>query len=170
MRLLPIPVALLLAALPPAALAQSPEIEREAAAPQAVGAVHSLRTIPEACVRLQGTFTGSAGAPYEFRAVRTSAQCQPRALLVDPAKARPSTASGWVLNDVIRVPSADCPSRAAVVTVWRKPVEVSTPALDGQGRARIYLDESMRKVAAGDLPPVPLYSAAMTMKGDACAN
>jgi len=159
---------LLAAALPLAAFAQSPEIERAASAPQAIGATHALRTIPEACVRLEGTFTGQAGEPYDFRAVRTSAQCQPRALLVDPAKARPTAEAGWVLNDVIRVPRAGCPSHQAVVTVWRKPVDVATPALDGQGRARIYLDESMDKVASGQLAPVPLYAAAVSLDGAPC--
>jgi len=161
---------LLAAALPLAAAAQAPEIQRASAAPQPDGAAHSLRTIPEACVRLEGTFTGQAASPYAFRAVRTSAQCQPRALLVDPAKARPSADAGWVLNDVIRVPRSGCPSQEAVVVVWRKPVDVSTPALDGQGRARIYLDESMEQIAAGNLPPVPLYAAAMTLEGEACGH
>lgn len=161
---------LLAAALPLAAAAQTPEIAREAAAPQAVGAAHALRTIPEACVRLEGTFTGEAAAPYDFRAVRTSDRCQPRALLVDPTRARPSADTGWVLNDVIRVPQAGCPSRMAVVAVWRKPVDVATPALDGQGRARIYLDESMDAVARGDLPPVPLFSAALSLEGGACGG
>src|SRR3546814_14098461 len=54
------------------------------------GVVHTLRAIPEACARLQGEFTGDAAQPYRFAAVRTSATCQPRARLVDAAKARPS--------------------------------------------------------------------------------
>lgn len=159
---------LLGATLPLAAAEPRPEIARDPATPQAVGAAHSLRTIPEACVRLEGTFTGQADAPYDFRMARTSAACQPRAHFVDPAKAKPSAERGWKLNDVIRVPQAGCPSRVAVVHVWRKPVDVSTPGLDGQGRARIYLDESMQKVASGDFAPVPLYAAAMTLEGGRC--
>ena len=34
-----------------------PEIQRSVAKAQAIGAVHTLRTIPEACARLQGTFS-----------------------------------------------------------------------------------------------------------------
>lgn len=159
---------LLAAALPLHAAEPRPEIERPAGEPQAVGATHSLRTIPEACARLEGTFTGEADTPYDLRVVRTSARCQPRAHLVDPERAKPSAASGWVLNDVIRVPQAGCASREAVVTVWRKPADVSTPALDGQGRARIYLDESMEKVASGDLAPVTLFAAVPSLTGEAC--
>lgn len=159
---------LLPAALPLAAAEPRPEIERPAASPQAVGVAHSLRTIPEACVRLEGTFTGKADAPYDFRMARTSAACQPRAHFVDPARAKPSAATGWKLNDVIRVPQAGCPSRVAMVRVWRKPMDVSTPDLDGQGRARIYLDESMQKVASGNMAPVPLYAAAMSLEGEGC--
>lgn len=173
MRLLPLSLlsaCLLAAALPAAAANPTPEIERAPGAAQAVGAAHTLRTIPEACVRLEGTFTGDASAPYDFRAVRTSAACQQRAALVDPAKARPSAAKGWKLNDVIVVPQAGCPSRSAVVTVWRKPADVAPPGLDGQGRARIYLDESMAAIKAGTLAPVPLYAAVMTLEGEACGN
>ena len=159
---------LLSAALPLAAAEPRPEIERPAASPQAVGVAHSLRTIPEACVRLEGTFTGKADAPYDFRMARTSASCQPRAHFVDPAKAKPTAATGWKLNDVIRVPQAGCPSLVAMVRVWRRPVDVSTPDLDGQGRARIYLDDSMQKVASGNIAAVPLYAAAMTLEGNAC--
>lgn len=170
MRLMPktLLAACLLCAAFPLAAADRPEIERAAASPQAVGTAHSLRTIPEACVRLEGTFTGKAEAPYDFRMARTSAACQPRAHFVDPDKAKPSAASGWKLNDVIRVPQAGCPSRVAMVRVWRKPMDVSTPGLDRQGRARIYLDESMRQVAGGDLAAVPLYAAAMTLEGKGC--
>ena len=164
-----LPAALLMAlSLPATAAPPRPEIERAPGSPQAIGAAHSLRTIPEACVRLEGTFTGEADASYDFRATRTSANCQPRAHLVDAAKVKPSLEKGWKLNDVIRVPLAGCEARQAVVTVWRKPADVSTPGLDGQGRARIYLDESMEKIASGDLAPVPLYAAAMTLEGDRC--
>jgi len=155
----------LAALLPLAAAAQSPEIRRDPGAPQDTGVAHALRTIPEACVRLEGTFTGQPDAPYDFRAVRTSPACQPRARLVDPAKARPTVESGWVLNDVIRVPHSACASQEAVVTVWRKPADAAPPALDGQGRSRIYLDESMEKIASGDLAPVPLFAAALSLQG-----
>ncbi|WP_201510683.1 hypothetical protein, partial [Klebsiella pneumoniae] len=58
---------LMLAALAPAVpalAAKTPELQRAVGAPQAVGAVHTLRQIPEACARLEGAFTGDAAAPY----------------------------------------------------------------------------------------------------------
>jgi hypothetical protein len=146
----------------------APEIRREAASPQATGVVHTLRTIPEACARLEGRFTGNPGKPYEFAAVRTSDRCAPRAKLVDAANAKASVANGWALNDVIRVPSASCPSRQAVVRVWRKDAKVAPPKLDAQGRSRIYLKDSMDAARAGDLKPVPVYAAAMAIEGKAC--
>ncbi|TGV51924.1 hypothetical protein EN803_40315, partial [Mesorhizobium sp. M2D.F.Ca.ET.160.01.1.1] len=101
--------------------AETPELQRAVGAPQAVGAVHTLRQIAEACARLEGAFTGDAAAPYRFSAVRTSEQCQPRARFVDYIKAQPSADKGWKLNDVIRVPNAACPAQQAVVRVWRLP-------------------------------------------------
>jgi hypothetical protein len=160
----------LAAVLPLSAQAQAPEIERKPGAPQAVGAAHTLRTLPEACARLEGRFTGKAAEPYAFTATRTSATCQPRAQLVDAAKVRPSAADGWKLNDVIVVPSAECGSRKAVVTVWRKPADTRPPALDAQGRARIYMDDARAAISAGKLAPVTLYAAAMTLEGKPCGG
>ena len=102
---------LLLALAPCLALAAQdpkPEITRAASAPQANGVVHTLRTIPEACARIEGQFTGQAGQaadPYKFALARTSANCQPRARLVSAEKVKPSTQDGWVFNDKIVVPS-----------------------------------------------------------------
>ena len=73
---------LLLALLPGIALAAQdpkPEIARAASTPQANGQAHTLRTIPEACARIEGRFTGQAADPYKFTLARTSANCQPRA-------------------------------------------------------------------------------------------
>ena len=67
------------AGLPATAAEPKPEIARPAAPAQAVGHAHALRTIPEACIRLEGEFTGDAAKPYRFSAVRTSPACQPRA-------------------------------------------------------------------------------------------
>lgn len=145
-----------------------PEIARDPAPPQKVGVLHGLRTIPEACARLQGEFTGDAAAPYRFAVVRTSAACQPRARIMDAAKAKASAATGWILNDRIRVPSAACATRQAVVTVWRRPAEAQPPALDAQGRARIYLKESMRKAKAGKLAAIPAYAVSMSLEGTPC--
>ena len=145
-----------------------PEIQRPLAPPQAVGVVHTVRTIPEACTRLEGQFTGDPAKPYAFAAVPTSARCQPRARLVDAAKAKASAANGWLLNDVIRIPSAACPSRQAVVRVWRLPSDAVPPKLDAQGSARIYLKDGLEAAAAGQLKSIPAYAVSMTIEGKAC--
>ena len=145
-----------------------PEIQRAPAAPQAVGVVHTLRTIPEACARLEGQFTGDAKAPYKFAAVRTSERCGARARLVDAAGAKASIANGWILNDVIRVPDAGCPAQQAVVRIWRKEAKVAPPKLDAQGRSRIYLKDGMEAARAGELAAVPVYATAMAIEGKAC--
>lgn len=57
------------------ALAADPTPELKPRAPgtaQAIGAVHTLRQIPEACARLEGVFTGNAAQPYTFSVVRSS--------------------------------------------------------------------------------------------------
>jgi len=171
MRLVPTLLILLGAAsLPALAADPTPEIRRDAAAPQAVGAAHTLRTIPEACARIEGLFTGDAAQPYKFAVVRTSANCQPRARFVDAAKAQPSEATGWKFNDLIRVPSVACPSQQAVVRVWRKPADVAPPKLDAQGRSRIYLEESKQAAEAKKIPAVPMFAAAMSVEGEACGG
>ena len=160
---------LLLALLPAfaATAAETPEIKRPTGSPQANGAVHTLRQIPEACARLEGAFTGEAAQPYRFSAVRTSEQCQPRSRFVDYDKAQPSAAKGWKLNDVIRVPSAACPSQQAVVSVWRLPVD-KKPELDGQGQSRIYLEEAKKQAAAGKTAQVPMFAARAEVQGKPC--
>lgn len=148
-----------------AANASKPEIERPTGTPQGAGVTHMVRAIPEACAWLQGTFTGDAKAPYRFVPVRSSATCQARARLVDPSKAKPSEANGWKLNDVIRIPSKDCPALLAVVEVWRKSVDAQPPKLDAQGRSRIYLQEAKNGPRTTD---VTLYSARVSTEGKAC--
>ena len=160
--------ALLLASAAAQAADPAPEIKRAIATPQAAGVVHTLRTIPEACARLEGQFTRDAASPYKFAAVRTGDRCAPRAKLVDAANAKASVANGWLLNDVIRVPDAACPSRQAVVRVWRKDIKPQPPKLDAQGRSRIYLKDSMDAARAGDLKPIPVFAAVMTLEGLAC--
>jgi hypothetical protein len=154
-----------------AATDPQPEIQRPSAVTpaQAIGAAHTVRQIPEACARIEGAFTGQATEPYRFALVPTSPQCQPRARIVDFAKAQPSEAAGWKFNDLIRVPNAACPSQQAVVRVWRKPVD-NTLAKDGQGQARIYLEEAKQQAAAGKIAQakIPLYAAQMTVEGKAC--
>ncbi len=157
--LLPLPVAL---AAPPRA-----EIERPAATPQADGAVHTVRQIPEACTRIEGRFTGAAAAPYDMQLVRTSPQCQPRAAFLDYARVEPSAAAGWKLNEVIRIPSAACSGRQAVVEVWRKPAGQAV-TLDGQGQNRVYLEEAKAQAAAGRLAALPAFAAQVKVEGKAC--
>lgn len=160
----------LAASLPLSAAEPSPEIQRDTGTPQAVGVVHTLRSIPEACARLEGVFTGEVAQPYKYSVVRTHPQCRARAQFVDFAKAQPSQASGWKFNDAIRVPSAACPSQQAVVRVWRKP-EDNAPELDAQGKARIYLQDAKQDAAAGKkLPALTMYAAEMKVEGKACAK
>lgn len=163
-------LALLLIAAASAAHAAEPvpEIRRAPAAAQAIGAAHTLRTIPEACTRLEGLFTGDAAQPYRFSAVRTSPNCQPRARFVDAAKAGPSLQSGWKLNDLIRVPNAACAAQQAVVRVWRKPADVAPPKLDAQGRARLYLEEARQAATANRTAAVPMFAATMGVEGEQC--
>jgi len=156
---------LLIVALPAAAADAVPELQRPVGTAQAVGAVHTLRQIPEACARLEGVFTGEAAEPYRFSIVRSSPTCQPRARFVDYTQAAPSTAAGWKLNDVIRVPNAGCPAQQAVVKVWRKPAENQPPKLDGQGQSRIYLEEAKQQAASGKVAPVSMFTAQMTLDG-----
>ncbi len=161
-------VALCLALLPVVALAQeTPEIQRQAGAPQAVGVLHTLRQIPEACTRMEGTFTGDPAKPYDMQLVRTSPNCQARAVFMDAAKVQPSVASGWKLNDLIKVPSASCGGQQAVVHVWRKPAGQALK-LDGQERARIYLEDAKSQAAAGKLATLPAYAAVLEVEGKAC--
>ena len=147
-----------------------PEIKREPGAPQAANVLHTLRQIPEACARLEGMFTGQAADPYKFAVVRTSPACQPRARFVEFAKAQPSEAGGWKFNDLIQVPSADCPSRKAVVRIWHKPAEAAPPQLDAQGRSRLYLKEMQAAAQKGGYQAIPMYAAEMTLEGEACGG
>lgn len=163
MRLFP----LLLAVMGVPAFAAEPEIRRPGATPQPVGARHTLRTIPEACARIEGVFTGRAGDPYAFEVVRTGTRCRPRARLVDAARVRPDAGSGWILNDRIEVPSAACPSQRAVVEVWRRPADGARPTLDAQGSARIYLQDA-QQAGAGDAGPIPVFAAALSVEGKPC--
>lgn len=158
----------LIAATVASAADPKPEIQRETAPPQPVGVTHTLRTIPEACALLEGRFSGERSKPYVFAAVPTSVRCQPRARLVDAAGAKASVANGWLLNDVIRVPSANCPSQQAVVRVWRQAGKAAPPKLDAQGRSRIYLKDGLDSARQGQLAAVPVFATVMTVEGTAC--
>ncbi|MBL8263540.1 MAG: hypothetical protein JNM58_14040 [Xanthomonadaceae bacterium] len=156
---------LLLACLP--AFAQSPEIRREPYPPQAVGATHTIRVIPETCAYLRGMFTTDAAVPYRYGAAKTAGRCQARARLVDPAKAMPSTAKGWILNDEVRIPQAGCPAHTAVIRVWRKPVDTKAP-VDGRGQARIYLQDAKQQAKTGEVAKLPEYAAVLEVEGAPC--
>jgi len=161
--------ALLLLSASAVAAESAPELQRPTGTPQAVGAVHTLRQIPEACARLEGVFTGQAAEPYRFSVARSSPSCQPRARFVDYLQAAPDVSKGWKLNDVIRVPNAGCPAQTAVVRVWRLPADNQPPELDGQGQARIYLEEAKQQAASGKVPRVGSYTAQMQLEGKPCS-
>jgi hypothetical protein len=156
---------LALASLP--VFAQTPEIRREPYPPQAVGTTHTIRVIPETCAYLRGMFTTDAAVPYRYGASRNAGRCQPRARLVDPAKAMPSEAKGWILNDVVRIPQAGCPARQAVIRIWRKPVDTRAP-LDGRGQARIYLQDAKQQAKSGTVAKLPEYAAVLEFEGRDC--
>lgn len=148
------------------ASASTPEIKRPAGAPQANGVTHLARAIPEACAWLEGTFTGDAASPYRFAPVRSSPTCQARARLLNPDKAKPSEATGWKLNDVVRIPSKDCKGLQAVIEVWRLPADAKTLQLDAQGRARLYLQDA--KAGASKAAPMAAYTAKVAVEGKPC--
>jgi hypothetical protein len=145
-----------------------PEVRREPYPAKPDGEVHTIRIVPEACVYLHGVFTGEKAVPYRYGAKRTNPRCQPRAQLVDPTKAAPSTAGGWILNDIIRIPRAACPAQTAVIRVWRKPADNTPPPPDAQGRSRIYLGDSKQRAEQGKLAPVTKFAAVLAVEGDAC--
>lgn len=165
MRLV-LPILLAVACAPALAADPKPEITREAGQPQAVGVAHTLRQIPEACARIEGAFTGDPAAPYRHAVVRTSPNCQPRARLVDASKARPAESEGWILNDLLRVPSVECPTREAVVRVWRRPAGPA-PERDGQGQLRVYADASAQAAAGKAMAPA-MYAAEVDVEGRDC--
>lgn len=169
-RLRPLAVLASLAFAAPAwAATPTPEIQRPAASAQALNVAHTVRTIPEACTRLEGSFAANAATPYALKPVRTSANCQARARFVDATKVKPSTASGWILNDIVRIPSAACTSQQAVVQVWRKPADkAAPPTKDAQGRARIYLQDAKKSAQANTLNAIPQFAAVLSMEGTAC--
>ncbi len=144
---------------------EKPEIQRPASPAQAVGALHALRTIPEACTRVQGQFTGNAANPYDIAVVKSSERCQPRALMVGLPESGNGAAAGWRLNDVVRVPSVACPSQQAVLRVWRHPGSVAPPKLDAQGRSRVYLQDQMK---AGQPANLPKYALEFRIEGKGC--
>ncbi len=90
-----------------------------------------------------------------------------RARYVDAAQAKPSLAGGWILNTETQVPQAGCPGRQAVVKVWRKPVAQEL-ARDGKRQVRIYLQDAHKQAAAGQMRPLPEYSAVLDVSAGRC--
>jgi hypothetical protein len=86
---------------------------------------------------------------------------------MDYDKVQPSAAKGWKLNDIIKVPSASCAGQQAVVQVWRKPAGQELQ-LDGQERARLYLQDAKAQAQAGKLAALPAYAAKLDVEGKPC--
>lgn len=154
----------------PALAGTRPEIPRKTAAPQPTGAVHTVRGIPEACVRLEGVFTAEPDQPYRLVTVEGRPGCQERARFVEFGAARPSERDGWKLNDRIRIPSAECPSLQAVVDVWRRPSSSGLPAMDKQGRARVYLEAVTEQAARQGRQQWTQFAAEMRLEGKRCGS
>lgn len=160
-----------LAGLPAASAATpaAPEVRRDAPLPaQATGAAHTLRIIPETCHFLRGVFTGEPQTPYRVDAVARGGACQPRAR-IGRAEAAPGGA-GWVLNDVLQVPHASCPSFTATVRIWRRSGGNAPPAQDAQGRARLYLQDEKQRAQRGALAQLGEYVYVVAGEGVACAR
>lgn len=132
-----------------AATAATPEITRGPARPQAVGVPHTLRNVPEACVRLEGLFRAAPAAPYAV-SLHANPGCTPRARFDANVGMAAPGGEGWILNDVLRVPRADRPECVASVSLWRHPGALAPIEQDGQRRVRMYLDEDRKP--AGDRP------------------
>ncbi|MBW8823279.1 MAG: hypothetical protein JF567_03420 [Xanthomonadales bacterium] len=148
---------------------ETPEVKRNSGTPQAVGARHTLRTIPEACARIEGVFTGKPASPYLSEVVNTNPACHPRVRLRDAGEAKPTRAGGWILNDVIQVPSAECPSQVAMVRIWRKPSATAVPPkLDAQGRSRVYIGGAEDTLKSHGVDQLPQYAIATNVEGKAC--
>jgi hypothetical protein len=165
--LLVVLAAALAVAMPLRAATPTPEIQRPVGSAQAIGAVHTVRQIPEACVRLEGRFgENTAAMPYALRVVPLGGKCQPRARYLGADQVGPALAGGWILNDVIRVPQAGCAGREAVVQVWRK-AGTGRHAPDGQGQNRVYLEQGEQQAAAA-ASSLPQYSARLQQPASRC--
>ncbi|MEP6634556.1 MAG: hypothetical protein ABJA62_10145, partial [Luteimonas sp.] len=95
-------------------------------------------------------------------------RCAPRAKFVESKslKKPPTVASGWILNDLLRVPSAACSDQQATISVWRRQVDPAAIKLDPQGRMRLYMkDDGMSTPAGGKAAPIGLYTATLEVVG-----
>lgn len=150
---------LVLAATAHAGTELPPQRTRTASTPQADGTVHTLRQIPEACVRLQGQFGGAAG--YALEVVPLGPGCPQRARFVAPGTLTPDPAAGWQYDEQIVVPAARDRRCTATLAVWKLPAGMA--GRDGQGQARVYLDQARQQAAAGRLPAPARWTAVLTI-------
>ena len=148
----------------PAAASGAVAGHRPAAAAQADGVAHTLRQIPEACVRVQGQFTGDAQRPYLMEVVPTAARCPRRAHFAGLARQVPDAGQQWQRDERITVPSARCPGLQVELTLWRRDGAVAPPR-DGQGRQRIYLEQVQQATAEATLAALPQWRASWKVQG-----
>lgn len=163
-------VALLMAVQPVAAAAAGTQAAnpRPAVQPQPDGGLHTLRQIPEACVRLQGQFTGLAQQPYALQVVPTSASCPRRAVFAGVSTQAPAV-PGWQPVEQLRVPSARCPGMVLVLQLWQLPGQVRRLPADAQGRERVYLEQVRATPAADSRALLPQWRASWQVQGQ-CAR
>lgn len=154
----------LLVALSAAAAAPQARPQRSPASPQADGVAHTLRQIPEACVRLQGAFTGRAEQPYALQAVPTHERCPRRAVFAGIGDA-PAASEGWQLDEQIVVPSSACPGMAMQLSMWHRQGQVQAAGRDGQGQVRVYLDQLQQGQTARAPSALPQWRASWQVQG-----
>ena len=163
-------VALLMVVQPVAAGTGGSQVasQRPAVQPQPDGVLHTLRQIPEACVRLQGQFTGQAQQPYALQVVETSLTCPRRAVFTGVSAQAPGE-PGWQPVEQLRVPSARCPGMVRVLDLWQLPGQVRRLPVDGQGRERVYLEQARATPAADSRALLPQWRASWQVQGQ-CAR
>ena len=163
-------VAMLMTSLPAAAVAVGSQTAspRPVVQPQPDGVLHTLRQIPEACVRLQGQFTGQAQQPYALQVVPTTTSCPRRAVFAG-ASAQAPAEPGWQPVEQLRVPSAGCPGMVLVLQLWQLPGQVRRLPADGQGRERVYLEQVRATPAADSRALLPQWRASWQVQGQ-CAR
>lgn len=163
-------VALLMAVQPVAAAAAGTQAtnQRPAVLPQPDGVLHTLCQIPEACVRLQGQFTGQAQQPYALQVVPTTASCPRRAVFAGVSAQAPA-APGWQPVEQLRVPSARCPGMVLVLQLWQLPGQARRLPADAQGRERVYLEQVRATPAADSRALLPQWRASWQVQGQ-CAR
>ena len=137
---------------------------RPAASPQADGVAHTLRQIPEACIRLQGMFSGRADHPYALQAVPTQERCPRRAVFAGIADA-PQADEGWQLDEQIVVPSAACPALRMTLSLWRHPGQVRKAERDGQGQVRVYVEQARQAADGAEQATLPQWRASWQVQG-----